>query len=110
MTLYSAPKNFNAEIIGSVDTAGVYEYRILLVMKDKTTGKLYYEVEFGCSCPSPFELYNSVTELREIVSADEFAVAARNYIKTSEYATLSDREYVERLISSVQSRMRKRAA
>ncbi len=48
MSLYYGD-NTDVEAIVSVDIAGAWEFNILLVLKDKTTGKLHYGFDSGCS-------------------------------------------------------------
>lgn len=107
MTLYYSPEDYGAELIGAIDVAGAWEYAIFLVLKDKSTGKLYYGQESGCSCPIPFEGYNSVTELREITDYAAFAREIRLHA-VSNCATTSDKEYAEKILRSVRARMRNR--
>jgi len=52
---YYSPEDFGLELIGSVDTAGTYEYDMFCVWVHEETKAIYYATESGCSCPSPFE-------------------------------------------------------
>jgi hypothetical protein len=58
-----------------------YEYNILLVIKHKPTGRLFFAADAGCSCPTPFEDYYfhgvNDTNLEEICVGDSWS----NFLK-----------------------------
>jgi hypothetical protein len=49
------------EFVDSIDDAGSYE--TLSVWRDKETGRIYYASDSGCSCPTPFENYTTLSSL-----------------------------------------------
>jgi hypothetical protein len=106
MSLYYGD-SANVETVGSVDVGEQWEFNILLVLKDKSTGKLYYGTDAGCSCPVPFEGYESAADLQEITNANAFAQFARNWVSGHSY---SDREAVESIIRSVRRRMARKGS
>jgi hypothetical protein len=61
---YYNPKNMDLEIIDSIDCAGSYEFDILVVWKHLSTGVFYWAHDSGCSCPTPFEGYGCLEDLR----------------------------------------------
>jgi hypothetical protein len=62
MSLYYSPID-GLEIFGTVeDEEMCCEFDMFVIWQDKT-GQLYYASDSGCSCPSPFEDYNDVSDL-----------------------------------------------
>lgn len=53
--IYYNPEKLDLEIFGTLEADLSYEFDILLVVKDKESGKLFYATDSGCSCPTPFE-------------------------------------------------------
>jgi hypothetical protein len=54
------------EFVDSIDDAGSYEFHTLSVWRDKETGRIYYASDSGCSCPTPFENYTTLSSLTEL--------------------------------------------
>lgn len=64
--VYSKPEDHGLEVIGAVDwDQDSYGFDFTVIWRDKETGVLYYADDSGCSCPSPFEDFNSKDELTE---------------------------------------------
>ena len=65
--VYYTPNNFGLEMIVEVDwTPGEpYEFNMTCVWRDKT-GQLYMASDSGCSCPSPFEDFQSLDKLDKV--------------------------------------------
>lgn len=53
--VYYDPADCGLEIFATLSEDLSYEFNILLVVKDKVSGKLFYAQDAGCSCPTPFE-------------------------------------------------------
>ena len=54
------------EIINSIEySSGHYEFNTRVIWKHKETGKLYTARDSGCSCPVPFDGYNTIEKLEE---------------------------------------------
>lgn len=68
--IYNNPEKFGLSILRSIDTAGAYEFDILLVLED-SAGKLFWITDSGCSCPMPFEGVG-VSDLHEL-TVDTYA-------------------------------------
>ncbi len=71
LNVYYDPEKLGLEIVATLDEPDLsYEYNTFLVVKDKTTGRLFYAINSGCSCPTPFEDYHfrgaDDTDLQEI--------------------------------------------
>lgn len=63
--------------LGELDEADLsYEYNKLLVVKHEPTGRVFYAIDAGCSCPTPFEDHHfndpDNTSLKEIKVGDSF--------------------------------------
>lgn len=54
---YYYPERSNLEIFVDIDTAGSYEFEMLIVWRHLKDGTLWYATDSGCSCPTPFEGY-----------------------------------------------------
>lgn len=76
--MYYEPGAFGLEIVGVLDAGESYEYDLLVLWRDDK-GKLYWEAESGCSCPTPFE----ETSLRGASSGpwSEFEFYANAWLK-----------------------------
>jgi len=64
---YYEPEKCGLELIGSYDKDNErYSFNILAVWKDIETGKYYKGEDSGCSCPTPFEEFDSLADMTEI--------------------------------------------
>lgn len=45
--------------VDSIDDADSYEFHTLQVVQCANTGRLFYGIDSGCSCPTPFEDFTS---------------------------------------------------
>lgn len=63
--VYYNPEDFGLTIVASVDWLdGGYEYDMTVVWVDEN-GQYYWGNSSGCSCTSPFEMDNSVDDLKK---------------------------------------------
>jgi hypothetical protein len=61
--VYYSPESYGLEVVGDIEWTGEsYQFDMTVVWKDKD-GKYYVASDSGCSCPSPFEDYNSLESL-----------------------------------------------
>lgn len=61
--IYYSPEKFGLETVGEIHwTDEPYQFDFTVVWK-AGKGKYYIASDSGCSCPSPFEDYNSVESL-----------------------------------------------
>jgi hypothetical protein len=98
--IYYSPESNGAEILGSVDTIGGYEFNMLAVFRRKSDGALFFESDSGCSCYSPFE-GASFENMQHIRNASWFAGQARKWLRKSYEPSADDRDGIERLIRIV---------
>lgn len=62
--VYSSPEKHGLEILGSVnDWDACYSFDMIVVWRRKEDGALLYGTDSGCSCPSPFEDYDTDDKL-----------------------------------------------
>lgn len=67
--IYYNPQEFGLTVVGEIDDAGSYEFNTIVVWTDGN--KFYWAHDSGCSCPTPFEDFDSskseikVPELKE---------------------------------------------
>ena len=60
---YYNPGNLGLEIVAELDPHLSYEFDMVVVWKAVESGNLYWAEDAGCSCPTPFENYNSIEDL-----------------------------------------------
>ncbi|MEU9871131.1 hypothetical protein AB0C87_25205 [Actinomadura sp. NPDC048021] len=83
--IYENPERFGLEIVGDLAFEHGYEYDILVVFREKDTGRIGVARDSGCSCNSPFEYYNNVEDIefdepwRIALRIQEQANAAKDY-------------------------------
>ena len=63
--VYYSPEKFGLEILGELDFGGAWEFDKYVVWWHEETQKAYWGHDSGCSCPSPFEGFNSLEDLTE---------------------------------------------
>ncbi len=63
--LYCNPENFGLSVIAEIDTAGAYEFDMVVLWRD-AEGVLWAAHDSGCSCPCPFENHVWPTDYTEI--------------------------------------------
>ena len=62
--IYYNPEHFGLSVVAEIDYSdGCYQFDYRMVWRHNETGKLYTARDSGCSCPSPFEDYNSIESL-----------------------------------------------
>jgi hypothetical protein len=100
MNIYSAPEHFGMEVVGEVaDEGACYSFNMVVVWREVETGKLFYDTDSGCSCPSPFEDIGreGLIPLERLGSSlTEFAGAMRQC-----GASLDDRTALERRVDQI---------
>jgi hypothetical protein len=60
---YYSPECLNLTIIDSLDEDINWEFNIVLLWQHNETKELYWAQDSGCSCPTPFEDYNTLEDL-----------------------------------------------
>jgi hypothetical protein len=60
--VYHNPAKHGLEIVGEAYADADYSFDLFVVFTD-ANGDLYFGTDAGCSCPSPFEDYNSLADL-----------------------------------------------
>jgi hypothetical protein len=69
---YYSPEKFDLEIIDSLEFSDAYyQFDMRVVWRHTETGKFYTARDSGCSCPAPFENYNSLDDLDELTDWTE---------------------------------------
>lgn len=51
---YYSPEKCGLTVIDSIDTAGSYEFDMIVVWRKDDDNTLWYATDSGCSCPTPF--------------------------------------------------------
>lgn len=76
--VYYHPEKHGLTVVGEVEYSdGSYVFDTRVVWKHTESGKLYTARDAGCSCPTPFENYNSLADL-EIVDYDGLAAEVKS--------------------------------
>jgi hypothetical protein len=70
--IYYYPEKHGLSIFAELDTGGSYEFDKFVVWKDDERGRLYWDTDSGCSCPTPFEDVPSRDALNPIGSFSAF--------------------------------------
>lgn len=73
--IYYQPEQFGLELIYSDDTAGSYEFDMMLIFKHTETGRIFHAWDSGCSCPTPFESF----EFKDVNNNDLDEITITNY-------------------------------
>lgn len=68
--VYYNPEEFGLEIVTQADWSdGYYQFDYFVVWADENHN-LYFGEDAGCSCPTPFESYTSISDLQPATFAD----------------------------------------
>lgn len=63
---YYSPEKCGLEIFEDIDTAGSYEYDMIVIWKRLSDNTLWWDSDSGCSCPSPFDNGDHGHDLKEL--------------------------------------------
>ena len=91
--IYYQPQNYGLRILDTIEDDSLsYEFDMLVVWQEIESDRLYWARDSGCSCPSPFEGCNAVSDLNYIhdgtIEAFEAAVNALGYGSLTEKGDL----------------------
>lgn len=89
--VYYQPEYFDLEIVGTLELAEpCWSFDMFAVFKH-ADGRTFWAQDSGCSCPSPFENYNSLESLNEFSNVSELRSEIINgYSWDSSYLSLND--------------------
>ncbi len=77
--VYYNPEDFGLKVVAELDyNEGGYEFDKRVVWRHKETGRLYTARDAGCSCPSPFEDYDKLEDLDELLDMAALREEARS--------------------------------
>lgn len=79
---YNQPEAFGLIIVGELnDPDACYSFDDLVVWQHVESGVVYYAVDSGCSCPSPFEDFTSLDTLTQVTAEtwDSFEKAVKEH-------------------------------
>lgn len=65
--VYYKPENYGLKIVDTYEADIGYEFDMVTVWEDES-GALFWAADSGCSCPSPFEDYNSKDSLTPLTA------------------------------------------
>lgn len=90
MSIYYNPDDLGLEVVAEDDWGDPYEFDIRVVWLHRESNTLYTARDSGCSCPSPFEDYNTLADLM-VMNAQvveevkgEFGVNSSEWVKLDE--------------------------
>lgn len=70
--VYYYPETWDLEVVGEADERDMsYEYNTFVVWRHKLSGKYYCAQDSGCSCPTPFERFERLSDLTELDSYNQ---------------------------------------
>lgn len=75
--VYYNPESFGLEVVGSIQEEPDYDFHILSVWRHTETGVMYWATDSGCSCPTPFEDYNTLEDLNRLKTVREYSAFKR---------------------------------
>lgn len=90
MSIYYSPEDHGLTVFGELDEPDMsYEFHMLVVWVGD--GRLWYQEDSGCSCPSPFEDCHSTDDLIEIThdSLDQFWTDVNDFCEHRTEGTLA---------------------
>ena len=97
--VYYSPEAFELKLIGEVDLSEPdYSFDILAVWKGESG--YYLATDSGCSCPSPFENYNTVDDLTGPLTAEQAKEEATS-LWTDSWRTPYDPEGFRALMETI---------
>ena len=70
---YFSPEKWGLELLAEVETGGSYEFCTSLLFRHSATAVVYVVQDAGCSCPTPFEWVESLSDMVEPQTEDEVA-------------------------------------
>lgn len=95
---YYHPEKMGLEVVGGLDDPEAsYSFDDLIVWRHIETGDVYYASDCGCSCPTPFEDYDSLEKLTKVTNETwkEFQEAVETHCH---YGRLYNREdFIDKL-------------
>lgn len=69
--VYYQPEEFDLCLVTDLELDGEsYQFHMIAVWRHYPSGKLYWGVDSGCSCPSPFEDYTELEKLDILTKSD----------------------------------------
>ena len=67
--VYYNPEKFGLRVVAQLDLSEPnYDFDMVVVWEHSESGVLYWAADSGCSCPSPFEKYDSLEDLNLLFS------------------------------------------
>ena len=69
--IYYNPEKCGLELVAVLDADLSWEFDMVLCLRDLETKKLYLASDSGCSCPTPFEDFRSLSDLTPIENIDQ---------------------------------------
>lgn len=97
--IYYNPEKFDLAIVVGVDFADSWEFKKVVVWRHERSGELFFGMDSGCSCPTPFEDFSGVKDLRPVPgSLNLLADAVREYFNY-DFVPGEDGQRAEELLS-----------
>jgi hypothetical protein len=62
-SVYSDPKKHGFHIVEATSASIPYAFHIVLLLMELKTGKKWFAVDSGCSCPVPFENHKNTSNM-----------------------------------------------
>ena len=91
---YYSPEKCGLEIIDELAKEPDYDFEMVIVWKDQQTGKLFWDSDSGCSCPTPFEDVRNLSDLAELNEENFF-----NFKQACENIYSVDKQELDKFLS-----------
>lgn len=105
--IFYYPEKHGLEQVASIDYSdGNYCFDYRVIWRHKETGKLYTARDLGCSCPSPFENYENISQLEKF-SFSVIKEEAQERALSSSYSGQPVNEFIEKISKFRNRRVKK---
>jgi hypothetical protein len=97
--VHSSPEKFDLTVVADIELTGAScEFDGLVVWKHKD-GRVFYATDSGCSCPTPFEDYNSLESLKD--AKLDIALIEETIEKASGLSGVEKKDYIKAIKDSL---------
>jgi hypothetical protein len=74
--LYYNPEKELLRVVAELNEKNMsYEFNTFMVWEHRITGDMYFAMDTGCSCPTPFENYKTIDQLTKVREIDQIYTA-----------------------------------
>jgi hypothetical protein len=97
--IYYHPEKCGLELLDVLEEPLDYEFNMLGLWRETSTGKMYWAQDSGCSCPTPFDDYCGVSNMTPLANVYDYSVFEK--VVRDFPVPLSSRTRMLRKVSSI---------